>query len=167
MQIRVSLAISDGSGNSELSLLTLDVDAQPSIETSGLGLADSKSLLARLQDQIVTRQVQSLSAAERRCEVCGSNRSIKDYHDVQYRSLFGSVAVKVPRWRKCECTAATRQRRSRRWISAELEYVQSRLAATIPYGWRQAAWPVKRHSSWPTGQDQCRRPPPRQIVEAA
>ena len=100
MQIRVSLAISDGYGKSELSLLTLDVDAQPSIETLGLGLADSKALRARLQDQIVTRQVQSLSTAERRCEVCGSNRSIKDYHDVQYRSLFGSVVVKVPRWRK-------------------------------------------------------------------
>jgi hypothetical protein len=37
MQISVSLAISDGSGKSELSLLTLEIDAQPSIETLGLG----------------------------------------------------------------------------------------------------------------------------------
>jgi hypothetical protein len=137
MQISVSLAISDGSGKSELSLLTLEIDAQPSIATLGLGLADSKALLARLQDQIVTRQVQSLSTAERRCAACGSNRSTKDYHNVHYRSLFGSVVVKVPRWRRCECSysrsTAPSQRRGRRWISAELEYVQSRLAATIPY----------------------------------
>ena len=92
MQISVSLAISDGSGKSELSLLTLEIDAQPTIETLGLGLADSKALLTRLQDQIVTRQVQSLSTAERRCAACGSNRSTKDYHNVHYRSLFGTLS---------------------------------------------------------------------------
>ena len=65
----------------------------------------------------------------------GLNRAIKDYHDVHYRSLFGNVVVKVPRWRRCECrcSSAPSERRARRWISAELEYVQSRLAATIPY----------------------------------
>jgi hypothetical protein len=58
MQIKVSFAISGGTAESEaLPLLTLEVDAQPSIETLGLGLADAKALLARMQAQIVTRQV--------------------------------------------------------------------------------------------------------------
>lgn len=136
MQIKVSLAISGGTSESNaLPLLTLEVDAQPSIETLGLGLADAKALLARMQAQIVTRQVDLLSSSQRRCESCGQNRAIKDYHDVHYRSLFGSVVVKVPRWRRCECRLSTApsERRARPWISAELEYVQSRLAATIPY----------------------------------
>jgi len=58
MQIEIRLAISAGAAESDaLQLLTLEVDAQPSIETLGLGLADAKALLARMQSQIVTRQV--------------------------------------------------------------------------------------------------------------
>jgi hypothetical protein len=134
MQIKVSLAISGDAGESDLvPLLTLEVDAQSSIETLGLSLADAKAVLARLQAQIVTRQVKQLSASQRRCENCGSNRAVKDYHDIHYQSLFGRIVVKVPRWRRCSCSAAPSERRAQRWISAELEYVQSRLAATIPY----------------------------------
>ncbi|CAN7779175.1 hypothetical protein LJR084_008084 [Variovorax sp. LjRoot84] len=136
MQIKVSFSISGGTAESDaLPLLTLEVDAQPSIETLRLGLADAKALLARMQAQIVTRQVELMSTCKRRCDGCGLNRPIKDYHDVHYRSLFGSVVVKVPRWRRCECRCSTvpSERRARPWISAELEYVQSRLAATIPY----------------------------------
>ena len=136
MQIEIRLAISAGAAESDaLQLLTLEVDAQPSIETLGLGLADAKALLARMQSQIVTRQVELISTSQRRCDGCGLSRAIKDYHDVHYRSLFGNVVVKVPRWRRCECRCSTApsERRARRWISAELEYVQSRLAATIPY----------------------------------
>ncbi|RYF54458.1 MAG: hypothetical protein EOO27_23670, partial [Comamonadaceae bacterium] len=137
MQIEIRLAISAGAAESgALPLLTLDVDTQPSIETLGLGLADAKALLARMQAQIVTRQVELMSTSQRRCDGCGLNRAIKDYRDVHYRSLFGSVVVKVPRWQRCECRCGTApsERRARRWISAELQYVQSRLAATIPYG---------------------------------
>ncbi|NDZ18991.1 hypothetical protein C7T35_21980 [Variovorax sp. WS11] len=64
MQIKVSFAISGGTAESEaLPLLTLEVDAQPSIETLGLRLADAKALLARMQAQIVTRQVDLLSSS--------------------------------------------------------------------------------------------------------
>jgi hypothetical protein len=97
MQIKVSLAISGGTAEPEaLPLLTLEVDAQPSIETLGLGLADAKALLARIQAPILMRQVELMSTSQRRCAGCGLNRAIKDYHDDHYRSLFASVAVKVP-----------------------------------------------------------------------
>ena len=95
MQIKVSIAISRGTAESDaLPLLTLEVDAQPSIETLGLGLADAKVVLTQLQAQIVTRQVELLSTSQRRCDGCGRNRAIKDYHDIHYRILFGSVVVR-------------------------------------------------------------------------
>ncbi|MDM0002837.1 hypothetical protein QTI24_29905 [Variovorax sp. J22P240] len=63
MQLKISLAISDGVGESDLlPLLTLELDARPSVQTLELGLADAKALLARLQAEIVTRQVESQSA---------------------------------------------------------------------------------------------------------
>ena len=75
MQIKVSFAISGGTSQSEaLPLLTLEIDAQPSIETLGLGLADAKALLARMQAQIVTRQVKLMSTSQRRCDGCGGAR---------------------------------------------------------------------------------------------
>ena len=78
MQIEISLAISAGAAESDaLQLLTLEVDAQPSIETPGLGLADAKALLARMQSQIVTRQVELISTSQRRCDGCGLNRAIR------------------------------------------------------------------------------------------
>ncbi len=137
MQIKLSLVVCDDMPESgPQPLLTLAVDAQPTIATLGLSLADGKAMLAGLQTQIVTRQVEMMVAKERRCEQCGSRRAVKDYHDVHYSSLFGNVRVRVPRWRRCRCAAGgavIADHRGRRWISAELEFVQSRLAATIPY----------------------------------
>ena len=137
MQIKLGLVVCDDMPESgPQPLLTLAVDAQPTIATLGLSLADGKAMLAGLQTQIVTRQVEMMVAKERRCEQCGSRRAVKDYHDVHYSSLFGNVRVRVPRWRRCRCAAGgavIADHRGRRWISAELEFVQSRLAATIPY----------------------------------
>jgi hypothetical protein len=46
----ISLAISAGAGESNLlPLLTLELDARPSVETLGLGLADAKALLGGRQ----------------------------------------------------------------------------------------------------------------------
>jgi len=61
--------------------------------------------------------------------------SIKDYQRMRFRSLFGDVELRVPRYTKCGCTdAGTGQRKpQRRWVSAELECVQSELAASLSY----------------------------------
>ena len=67
---------------------------------------------------------------------CGEARKLKDFHEIHYRSLFGEVVMRVPRWRACtRCTdcAIANDGKRRRWISAELEFVQSQLAATLPY----------------------------------
>jgi hypothetical protein len=134
MQIKLSLAVCDGTVESDAqTLLTLELDSQPSIETLGLSLANGKAALAQLQAQVVKCQVELMSTGQRRCDVCDRNRTVKDYHDVHYRSLFGRVVVRVPRWRRCACSVGAEVAGRRRWVSAELEYVQSRLAATIPY----------------------------------
>jgi hypothetical protein len=109
-QFKVSLVISSGNAESDsLSLETLEVDEQPGTEALGLGLAGAKMALARLQAQIVTHQIKALSASHCRCQSCGLNRAIKDYHDVRYCSRFGVVVVDVPRRLRCECSCGTAQ----------------------------------------------------------
>ena len=134
MQIKLSLTVCEGAVESNPQpLLMLELESQPSIETLGLSLANGKAALAQLQVLIVTRQVEPMLASQRRLESCGLNRALKDYHDVHYRSLFGRVVVRAPRWQRCACSVRTEIAVRRRGISAELEYVQSRLAATMPY----------------------------------
>src|SRR4030095_10415850 len=86
MQIKVSIASSRCIAESDaLPLLTLVVDAQPSIVTLGLGFADARAFLTPVQAHFVTLQVELMSTSQRRCDGCGLNRAIKDYHDIHYR----------------------------------------------------------------------------------
>jgi hypothetical protein len=103
----------------------------------GLSLADSKAVLAWIQAAIVRRQIEAISAKDRVCPCCGMRRQLKDYHPIRYRTLFGDVIAKTPRWRACCCGVvlpidpALPVRRS--WINAEMQYVHAKLAATVPY----------------------------------
>jgi hypothetical protein len=101
----------------------------------GLGLSESNQVLTRLQREIVTTQFESIAHERRPCACCGVMPSIKDYQRMRFRSLFGDVELRVPRYTKCGCTdAGTGQRKpQRRWVSAELECVQSELAASLSY----------------------------------
>jgi hypothetical protein len=101
----------------------------------GLGLSESKQLLTRLQHEIVTTQFDSIAHERRPCACCDVMPSIKDYQRMRFRSLFGDVELGVPRYTKCGCTDAGGGQRKpqRRWVSAELECVQSELAASLSY----------------------------------
>ena len=137
MKIDLHLEITNDSGTCQsIALCTTDIDATASIPTLGLSLADGKAFLSRLQTEIVSAQIAAINAQRRVCPLCHSQRGIKDYHPVNFRSLFGKVCVRVPRFqpRTCGCPSEARPPRQRqRWISAELEFVQSQLAATLPY----------------------------------
>ena len=104
----------------------------------GLGLAEGKQVVARLQREIVLRQFEAPRRRARDCAQCGEAQSIKDYHGARFRSLFGDIDLRVPRHVKCGCVEQPPADGSvsaprRRWMSAELECVQSELAATLPY----------------------------------
>jgi hypothetical protein len=101
----------------------------------GLSLSESKRVLTRVQSEIVTRQFESMVHERRACACCLATPSIKDYQPIRFRSLFGDVDLRVPRYAKCGCAAAGTGPRTpqRRWISAELECVQSELAASLSY----------------------------------
>lgn len=137
MKVDLHLDITDDSGVCKsIALGTTDITATPTIATLGLSLANGKAFLSRLQAQVVSVQIAAINAQHRVCPVCQSRRSIKDYHHVNFRSLFGKVCVRVPRFEppSCQCPSEVKASHQRqRWISAELEFVQSQLAATLPY----------------------------------
>jgi len=137
LKIELHLGITDDSGSSQtIALGAMVMESTPSIAALGLSLANGKAFLSQLQTQVVSAQLAAINSRHRQCPVCQSQRRVKDYHQVNFRSLFGKVCVRVPRFEPspchCQATKEVPQRRQR-WISAELEFVQSQLAATLPY----------------------------------
>ena len=76
---------------------------------------------------------------QRICSICGRRRALKDYHTVRFKSLFGRIDLRVPRLFGCACAGQHDHAQTVRidglinWISPELEFIQSQLAAAIPY----------------------------------
>ena len=140
MKFDLILAVDDGDGH--VTNISLGQVARPEVSdmaTFGLSLAESKQLLAQLQHEVVVRQFEATTQQRRHCEHCGTKRAIKDFHGARFRSLFGDVDLRVPRLRKCQCAvgepapASVKPASRQRWVAPELEYVQSELAATLPY----------------------------------
>jgi hypothetical protein len=137
LEFELMLAVRDENGDvSNIPLWQIHQAASKDIATLGLSLPEGKELLAMVQHEIVTRQFEATTRHRQQCAQCGLTPSIKDYHGARFRTLFGDVELRVPRYTKCGCAgtgvAGSRQARQR-WISAELECVQSELAATLSY----------------------------------
>jgi hypothetical protein len=62
----------------------------------GLTLAETKRLLARLQQEIVAAQVREHAARRPTCSRCGDACRVKDYRERLVATLFGQVTVRLP-----------------------------------------------------------------------
>ena len=73
----------------------------------GLVLAESKTLLARLQASMVCAQLAAHAACHRACTACGVLQPLKDRRTRRLQTLFGTVEVEAPRFRACRCRVTT------------------------------------------------------------
>ena len=134
MEFELILKVTDKDGTpSNVSLGQICSIKVDDVALLGLDLLESKQVLTRLQHEIVTTQFQCIADERCPCACCGKFSSIKDYQQARFRSLFGDVTLRVPRFSKCGCTERGPRQSQRRWISAELECVQSELAARLSY----------------------------------
>ena len=78
-------------------------------ESIGLSVAESKSILAAMQTQLVQAQTDGYCDHRRKCSHCGSRRAIKDWRTHQLTTLFGVVQVEAPRFNACRCGVASRR----------------------------------------------------------
>ncbi len=69
----------------------------------GLMLAESKTLLARLQASLLCVQVAAYAAYHRACTACGVLQPLKDRRTRRLQTLFGKVEVEAPRFKVCGC----------------------------------------------------------------
>ncbi len=116
------------------------IRAEPTLETLGLALEESKHLLQQLQQTIVDQQIAAYLDQQRACPHCGKQRQLKERSSAPFRTLFGRVAVPNPRWQQCPCQS--HQNQTFRPLTAllpersspELRYLETKWAALAAYG---------------------------------
>ena len=77
--------------------------------TLGLSLAEGKAILAAVQRSLVAAQMDEHCRGRRRIDRCGAQRPLKDLRSRRLVSLFGTVAVRAPRFGPCRCGVACRR----------------------------------------------------------
>ena len=101
----------------------------------GLTLAEAKRLLARVQQAVVAAQARDHTAQRPDCLACGGRCHVKDWRSHQIATLFGAVAVRLPRFR---CPGCGRGETGIRWpahcrSTPELDQLQAHLSALMTY----------------------------------
>src|SRR5260370_42214300 len=127
------------------STITLTIErlaGSTSAENLGVNLQESKQIVNRLQDTIVKQQLEEHCEHRRKCFTCGRLRPVKDYRGRRLDTVLGTVRLRVPRYRRCQCRSGTQV-----WnpisevlsgrVTPELRHLQVSLGAQISY--RKAA----------------------------
>lgn len=146
MQMIIEARLEGGpNGEAEATIVASVERPDQSVSDLGLTLAEGRALLAEIQSVLISQQAASWMAGQLACRRCGSALPHKDSPSIMMWTVFGKVEVPSPRLWACNCTA--RQGVPRRTVSPlcgavprrvtpELEYLQAKWAAHLPY--RQA-----------------------------
>jgi hypothetical protein len=105
------------------------------IANLGLTLAEAKLLLVQVQQEVVAAQAHRHAMFRPDCQSCGERCRVKDRRPHRIATLFGEVRVKLPRFEcaGCGCGETGVSWPSRCRSSPELDRLQARLSALMPY----------------------------------
>ena len=110
------------------------------IEDLGLRLEEAKAILNGLQEQLVRQQLAEHLQSHRPCRCCHRPRNIKGYHPLRFRSAFGDLKLRSPRWLRCSCedpsTPASYSALNgllTTHMAPELEFLQAKWAAHLSF----------------------------------
>ena len=69
----------------------------------GLSLAEARTMLSNLQQNVAQTQIHTYDAQHRNCPHCGRYRQIKDWRARTIQTTLGKIAIRVPRVHSCMC----------------------------------------------------------------
>ena len=153
MRLIIEARLSDGDSdtvNDGDGVLAVVERRDCSLAQLGLTLAEGRSLLAKVQAELVSKQVEWWLSGQTHCRRCGAALSHKDSRSTVLRTVYGKVTVKSARLWSCACQRTARTPRRvvhplskalTNRVTPELEYLQAKWAAHLPY--RQATAMLK------------------------
>ncbi len=74
----------------------------------GLTLPEGRLLLAKVQVELISKQVQSWLSGQTHCRSCGAASNRKDSRSTVLRTVYGKVTAKSPRLWSCACQRTAR-----------------------------------------------------------
>jgi hypothetical protein len=109
------------------------------VQDVGLALGEAKSILGKLQQAFVQEQLDHYLYDHRACPHCRRPRAIKGYHLLRFRTAFGDIDLRSPRWRRCRCeqsqeaTFCPLSELLTVHTSPELAYLEAKWAAQVSF----------------------------------
>src|SRR4051812_8730323 len=110
-------------------------DKPTDLATPGPNLAEGKQLLAGVQQELVAAQARLHAAHRPACRSCSTTCRVKDYRQHAIATLFGQVALRLPRYCcvGCGVTEAGLGWQSHIRSAPELDRLRAQLAALMPH----------------------------------
>jgi hypothetical protein len=111
-----------------------------SAATLGLILEEGKAILKKVQAVVVKQQLETYLGIAKVCPECGEPRRCKGYHQATFRTVFGKLRVKSPRWHHCQCQNRTSKTFSPlaqllpERTTPELLFLETEWASLVSYG---------------------------------
>jgi hypothetical protein len=139
IQLQLRLTTDDGDVIADTEVIHLD-KSEDRLEMLGLSLNETKALLSRVQEQLVTAQAAAYVAGRRRCPLCGCRLQSKGQRRVIFRTAFGNVPLSSPRFYRCGCDPSQTQTFSpltgllTEHTAPELLYLETKWASLVSYG---------------------------------
>jgi hypothetical protein len=101
----------------------------------GLKLAQGKQLLSQVQQAVVAAQCRDHAAQRPACRACGAACRVKDYRPRRIATLFGTVTVRLPRFR---CAGCRGDQDGIEWppqcrSTPEFDQIRAQFSAFLPY----------------------------------
>ena len=106
----------------------------------GLSLNESKELLSGIQKKIIKAQIEEYIRQNECCAICNKKMRSKGHHTIKYRTLFGNINVKSPRFYNCKdchngkATFSPLKNLIQDHNSPELKYLETKWASLISFG---------------------------------
>lgn len=95
MQVNIQMVITNGEQKTVHDILCFERQ-ELSPETLGITLKESKAMTAAMQQTMITKQIEEYTSKHRTCLHCDKRKSIKGYHSIVYRTLFGKIHIRSP-----------------------------------------------------------------------
>ena len=122
-----------------LDIATFDKDfTRP--EHIGLSINEAKNILQNLQKNVVEEQINKSLQSHSHCSQCQAPLRTKENRGIKYRTLYGTLDVKNPRYYLCKCQGSPRQSVTPLsnllddHTSPELYYLESKWSSLMSYG---------------------------------
>jgi hypothetical protein len=122
----------------EAEIATIEREDLLSPATTGLTIAEGKTILEGLQKRIVAAQVEHHGISMKACFKCGAALRTKGHYNSMLRTVYGNVPMRVRRLRGCACALDSASRSAiftnHNPVTPELKYLTAKLAALMPFG---------------------------------